>query len=582
MIGIIKNDIIILYKKKNCRTVIREDNLKKFFSVLSALILASSCVFFAGCSETKSTGSDFTFDYAMVGNPESLDPQYASDTSSMTVIGNLFTGLFTMDDNGVLSNGVAEDYSISNDGLTYKFKLRSDCYWFYDKNGDEAVDEGEYFPVTAHDFVFAFQRIFNPETCSPHRETFLCIKNAKDIIAGSADYKSIGVSATSDSELVFELDYPSAGFLSSLASSSAMPCNEEFFYNTKGRYGLDDKSIISNGAFFVRQWFYDPYGHDNFVYMQRNLANNKYDKIYPVSLNFYIKDNYEESVESFSNGDSDVLISFINDKKKYKDNNIKKYDNYTLGIIINSDNPRYNNLNIRKALAYGIDKESFEGKLSDDLQAAYGIIPPGVSFLNKSYRELNSEKIAAISMEGNTIDYNPELAVSFYEQGMNVMNLQSLENIKILVPENLMDTDYLHLVTQSWQTLFGFYIGIEEVAEDEYYQRIKDKDYTMAVYPMTGDYNNPIAVLENFESGYNNIGYSNSKLDSLISELRNLDNYNNGIEKYLEAERIILNDFSFIPVFYKSEYEIMGTGNDDIFYDPFTKQLFFRHAKYFE
>ena len=99
---------------------------------------------------------------------------------------------------------------------------------------------------------------------------------------------------------------------------------------------------------------------------------------------------------------------------------------------------------------------------------------------------------------------------------------------------------------------------------------------------MTGDYNSPIAVLENFKSGYNDIGYSNTKLDSLISELRNLDNYNNGIEKYLEAEKIILNDFSFIPVFYKSEYEIMSTGNDDILYDPFTKQLFFRHAKYFE
>lgn len=59
----------------------------------------------------------------MVGNPESLDPQYASDTSSMTVIGNLFTGLVTMDDNGILSNGVAEDYSISDDGLTYTFKI---------------------------------------------------------------------------------------------------------------------------------------------------------------------------------------------------------------------------------------------------------------------------------------------------------------------------------------------------------------------------------------------------------------------------------------------------------------------------
>lgn len=556
--------------------------MKKIFSVLLALFLASSSIFLGGCAETQSDGADYIFDYAMVGNPESLDPQYASDKSSMTVICNLFTGLVTMDDNGVLSNGVAENYSISDDGLTYTFKIRKDCYWFYDENENESVDENEYFPVTAHDFVFAFQRIFNPETCSPHRETFLCIKNAESIIKNSADYNSIGVTALSDTELVFELDYPSAGFLSSLASSAAMPCNEEFFYNTKGRYGLDNKSIISNGAFFIRQWFYDPYGHDNFVYMQRNLANNKYDKIYPMSLNFYIKDSYEECENSFADNESDVLLSFMYNKNKYKNCNVNKYDNYTLGIIINPENPRYNNPNIRKALAYGIDKSSFEGQLSDDLKAAYGIIPPGISFLNKSYRELNSEKVAAVSIDGTNIDYNPELAVSYYEQGMDIMNLQSLENIKILVPENLMDIDYLHLVTQSWQTLFGFYIGIEEVPEDEYNQRIKEKNYIMAIYPMTSNFNSPVSFLENFMSGFNEIGYSNSELDGLINELKNLDNYNNAIEKYLEAEKIILNDYNFIPVFYKSEYEIMSSGNSDILYDPFTKQLYFRKAKYIE
>lgn len=555
--------------------------MKKIFSVLSAIVIGSSCIL-TGCSENQSDGADYTFDYAMVGNPESLDPQYASDTSSMTVIGNLFTGLVTMDDSGVLSNGAAEDYSVSEDGLTYTFRLRSDCYWFYDDNKNDVVDDDEYFPVTADDFVFAFQRIFNPETCSPHRETFKCLKNAEEIIDNSADYTSIGVTAKSDTELVFELDYPSAGFLNSLSTTAAMPCNEEFFNSTKGRYGLDDKSVISNGAFFVRQWFYDPYGHDNFVYMQRNLANTGYDKIYPTSLNFYIKDNYNESAESFSEGESDVILSFMYDKKKYKDNNVKKYDNYTLGIIINPENPRYSNSNIRKALAYGIDKASFDGQLPDDLQTAYGIIPPGISFLNKSYRELNSERTAAVASDGTGIEYNPELAVSYYEQAMEIMNLQSLENIKILVPENLMDTDYLHLVTQNWQTLFGLYIGIEEVPEDEYYQRISDKDYTMAIYPLTGKYNSPSAVLENLASGNNNIGYSNTELDKKIDELKNLSNYNSGIEKYLEAEKIILNDFNFIPVFYKSEYEIMGTGNDDILYDPFTRQLFFRYAKYFE
>ena len=235
------------------------------------------------------------------------------------------------------------------------------------------------------------------------------------------------------------------------------------------------------------------------------------------------------------------------------------------------------------AMAYGIDKASFEGQLSDDMSAAYGIIPPGISFLNKSYREINSDKLAsALNSDGSMIDYDQMKAVNYFESGMSQMGLQSLENIKLLVPEGIMDTEYLHLVTQNWQTLFGFYIGIEEVPSEEYENRLIDGDYVMAVYPLSGDYNSPLSVLEKFESVNNEFGYSNASFQKIVDEIKQLGNYNDGVEKYIEAEKMILNDFVFIPVFYKKEYQILGAGNHDILFDPFTKQLFFRHAKYYE
>ncbi len=408
------------------------------------------------------------------------------------------------------------------------------------------------------------------------------IRKPVHLIDKDADYSEIGVRAISDRELVFELEYPSAGFLSSLSTTPAMPCNEEFFNSTKGRYGLDDRSVISNGAFFVRQWFYDPYGNDNFIYMGRNDKNGTYDKIYPSYLNFFIKRSRKEAAESFSGSTSDVLLTFDFDAGKNKDHVVRAYQNYTLGIITNPENSAYSNPDIKKALAYGIDKDNFEGQISSDLQPAYSVIPPGISFLNKSYRELISEKTVAVDEDGKPISYDPELALSYYKKGMSNMGLQSLENIKILVPEDIMDTEYLHLVTQNWQTLFGFYIGIEEVPEDEYYNRIDDGEYTMAIYPLSGSYNNPLAVLEEFETGNSSWGFSDSRVDGVIDEVRMLDNYNNGLELIAEGEKAILNNFEFIPVFYKTEYEVMGQGNDDILYDPFTKQLYFRYAKYYE
>lgn len=547
-----------------------------------AAIIALSA-FAAGCEKNESDGSGYSFDYAMVGHPESLDPQFAEDECSMTVIGNLYSGLLKMDENGNIVNDAAEDYTVSSDGLTYTFKIRDNCYWFFDEDEDEQVTDDECINVTAYDFEFAFRRLFNPETCSPHREKFLCLKNAQDIVKGNMDYTQIGVHAQNETELVFQLDYKNAEFLNLLTLTPAMPCNEEFFYSTKGRYGLDDESVMSNGAFFVRQWFYDPYGSDNFVYMQRNLANTNYDRIYPVAVNFYMKDNYADAKAAFDAGESNVMLAFTCDAKTKEENNVKLYQNYTAGIIANPDNPRYSNTNIKKALAFGIDKEAFDGEVSEDLSKAYGIIPPGVTVDGKSYRELCPDKKAYFSKyDSTTVEYNPELAINYYETGMRQMDLQSLENIKLLVPEGLMDMEYLHLVTQNWQTLFGFYIGIEEVTEEEFYNRIESRDYTLALYPLTGNYNSPVSVLEQFTSAVNPFEYSNSTVDILCKELDKMGNYEEHLSEILELEKIILNDFDFIPVFYKGEYEIMSGGNADIIYQPFTKQLFFRYAKYFE
>ena len=102
--------------------------------------------------------------------------------------------------------------------------------------------EGEIYHFTANDFVFAFKRIFEKNTKSPYAESFSCIKNAGKIITGELGADSIGVTAKGDFELEIDLDYPNANFLSLMTTSAAKPCNEQFFNNTKGKYGLETDS----------------------------------------------------------------------------------------------------------------------------------------------------------------------------------------------------------------------------------------------------------------------------------------------------------------------------------------------------
>ena len=114
------------------------------------------------------------------------------------------------------------------------------------------------------------------------------------------------------------------------------------------------------------------------------------------------------------------------------------------------------------------------------------------------------------------------------------------------------------------------------------YTRIKEKDYTLALYPLTGEYNSPVSVIEQFVTEKNLFNYSNLKVDSAFNSLKNIAGFDNKIGDILYAEQTIISDFDFIPVFYKSEFEIMSGANNDIMYLPFTKQLIFRYAKYFE
>ena len=166
----------------------------------SALILALAFLmsFSVSCGSDTNDGSGEMFDASLYKNPQSLDPQIADDVSSRTVISNMFSGLLALDSEGSVINDNAESYEISADGLSYTFRLRKDNYWFRDIDGDEDYSEGEYFPVTAHDYVFAFQRLFNPETRSELAGNFICIKNSEKIMAGKLSPEEIGVYAEDD------------------------------------------------------------------------------------------------------------------------------------------------------------------------------------------------------------------------------------------------------------------------------------------------------------------------------------------------------------------------------------------------
>lgn len=545
--------------------------MKKIAFILS-LVLCAAALPSCG-TDDRGSGSGHMFDVALNGNPQSLDPQFACDEASNTVIKNLYSGLMRIDSGGNVVCCNAESYKVSADGMVYTFKLKNDNYWFFDKNNDDVISEDEYFHVTAKDYQFALRRVLDPMMKSPYRDDFSCIMGAEEVMSGVEPTDFAEIYADDDETLQIVLNAPNAEFLKLMATAAAYPCNQEFFRSTKGRYGLDDRSVMSNGAFFVRQWFYDPYGSNNILYMKRNDANwSETFDIMPSFLNFTIENDEEAIREVFRNEEIECLTSFSSSPYNPQKYIIEGFPATTLGLVFNPDNEYFSNANLKKALTLSVDRGKLEEKVDGDLTIAYGIIPPALKVHGRSYRELVSDKQFG--------SFDKDAAVECYETAKKELQTATFSDVKILVNAQTMDSSYLHIITQGWQEILGCYIGIEDVSAEEFDKRIDEGDYTIALYPLKGKLALGSSVIREIETIQPCKGAFGE--GDLTSDIRKCETVDALVEKYSEAEALIVNSSCFVPIFYKNSYLIAYDDNEDIIYDPFTGAIDYRIAQNYD
>lgn len=518
----------------------------------------------------RGSGMNHMYNVPLLGNPQSLDPQYADDPASNTVIKNLYSGLMTVDQGGNVVCCNAEDYVVSENGTVYTFHLRQDNCWFFDENNDDVIDDEECFPVTADDYVYAIQRVIDPKMQSPYAEEFSCIKGAQIVEDGLEKPDFAEVYAADDYTFVAVLEKPDAEFLALMASPAAYPCNRKFFDSTKGRYGLDDRSVMSNGPFYVRQWFYDPYGSNNILYMRRNEKNwtDTYD-IMPSYLSFTIERDEQDIRKLFKEEEIDCFTSMSSSPYNPKKYSITGMPAITLGLIFAPKDKYFSNENLRRAIASSIDRETLMSGKDSDVQTAYGIIPPAVRLLGRSYRELSSDKQFG--------SFDRDKAQELFAQAKSELGVESIEGVKVLVSADTIDSRKLHSLSQSWQDVFGVYIGIEEVTPEEFAERIAAGDYSIALYPLKADRESGEAAIKAF-STTECLKYALPE-ENISDGLTDCSTSSELVERYTEAEKKIIDKCGFVPLFYKNAYLIADRDNEDIYYDAFSGAVDYRLAR---
>lgn len=535
---------------------IRIRNIAFIFLCLWVIVLLPSC--------EEDDGSGHIFKMNIENNPQNLDPQMAEDDESVMIITNMMEGLMKTDASGAIVPAAAESFSMSEDGITYTFYLRQDRMW-------ESLMEDFSEPVTADDFVFAFQRIFDAKTESPYSKDFSCIKNGTAVLNGTKPKTELGVKAVDKHTVEFTLEYPYYNFLSLLAETPAMPCCRTFFELTKGKYGMAADACASNGAFCLKEWNYDPYWDNNYLIMRRNKSHSEADYVYPYSINFFITGDSSPNIDSFSAEDINCFITEKYDEKLFSGNNYIGSSVKTAGLLINTGSEYFGDKRIREALAKSVKRDSYSHLLSEQFTEAYGIIPGGITVQGKSYRDLSPDRLMSV------YDAN---SAQLWESALKSAGIESADGVKITVSESFAASDVIYDITDKWRSGLLFNCGVETVSQTEYDSKLGSRDFDIALVEIRADRNSPQDFLGKFCG--NDLFTGNAKLAADINNLNRAVSLADGVEQIKAAENEIIEDYIFIPICYENEYLVCDEKSYDLTYISFSSTVWFGEAKYFD
>ena len=535
--------------------------------LLAVLLLIPTLGLFSGCSSQ----SDLTYDLA--GEPATLDPQSANDPYAFTVINEIFEGLTKVQEDGSIGLGVAESYRVSDDQLTYTFTLRDGLHW---SNG---------YSCTANDFVFAFQRLLNPRTKSQTAHNFYCIKNATAVAEGTLEVDQLGVYANSDTELVIELESPNAFLLELLSTAPAMPCNEQFFNETRGEYGLKGAALISNSAYQADRWIVGSY--------IKLIPNQRYydqDQIHLNSMVFWLcysdtpaeGETQSEILTRFYDGDSVAYTCSGKPDEGLFDSSytLTTHDNTVWGLTFNqrsTDSVKQqilNNQDFRLAIANCFDRSRYQDLLPEYLTVTDTIIPPGVSIDGSSYRDQTGDM--------TVYGLNSDSAKSHYQAMLNATGVQQVTGLSVLIAENdsVNNEQYFGYLSQVIQRELNLFLTVETVDQSEFDSRLANGNYDLAIVSLEADFDHPISILEDFQTGSaeNNTGYSDSTLDSYLDQLYRGSDGEAGLCKL--AEQHLLDSGIFLPLYYQTSYLAVDKSVSGVFLNPQNGAVDFRYARF--
>jgi oligopeptide transport system substrate-binding protein len=477
-----------------------------------------------------------------------MDPGISSGGAGLEQIQNMFEALAYVDQvSGEIKPGQAEKWTISPDGLTYTFNLRSGLKW----------SDGQ--TLKASDFEYAWKRATDPATKSRYAQTLWPVKGAEAFGTGKGSADGMAAKATDDKTFVVTLERPAPFFMQLVATWTAYPIRKDTIDKNGDRWTLTKDSYISNGHYRLVEW-----KPEQSMTVEKNPnywgENNGPDTIVWTLFD----DQNTKAIIAYEAGELDRaqlvgadITRVKNDPKLSKE--MKKFERQgSQWIVLDTTNPPFNNPKVRQALAMATNaKQLNEVVLKDAYFNAVSIVAPGVP---------GQKKENALGYD--TAKAKQLLADAGYPDGKNWP-----ANVKFSYSSALAENKAIGEAVQGmWKSALGIDIVLDPMeakAFDDWRQSRKSQPFHMYVGGWGSDYEDPnnwYNLLFHSKADFYYTHWKNTDFDALLDQglLENDPAKRTGL--YERADKMINADAPFITVYQWARFDVIKPNIEGLYH----------------
>ena len=497
--------------------------------LLATTLLAAPALAQDTHPETGETlAEDQTFVWRSLDESPSIDPQKVEDVDGSKIARDLFEGLLNQNSEGDLVPGVATEWSASDDRMTWTFTLRDDARW---SNGD---------PVTAQDFVYAWQRAVDPATASEYAwyMELMSIANAGPIIAGEMEPSELGVRAVDDRTLEVSLTQPLPYFDQMVTHTTTFPTPQsviEEYGNEWTRPG----NMVSNGAYVLTE-----HVPGERLEMEKNPEYWDAENVVIDHVTRLVINDENQALTRYMADEVDWTQipagQYPRLSEEYPDAATSVPELCTYYYNINQSESGHEALKdarVRKALSLALDRDV----IVENITAAGQ--PPAYTFTPGATAAYTPPEVDAATMTQAERD---EMAKRLMEEagyGDGGLTFDLIYNTSEAHQKIAL------AASQMWKQKLGVETTLANQEWQTYLRARGNQEFDLARAAWCGDYNESSTFVDlfNSQSQYNDGKYANEEVDALLAEAKTSDDPE---QQYQEVERIAAEETAIIPIYW--------------------------------